>query len=469
MKARVALVSGGGRGIGREAALLLAAAGARVMVVSRSATELAAVGLEYVVADLGTTEGCARAVAETERRLGPIDLLVVNHGIGSAHERLVWEQDPEVWRETMRVNLDGPFELARLTVGGMCQRGFGRLVFTSSTAGEKAERSGSAYTASKHGVIGLARAIAQDAGPFGVTSNAVLPGWVRTAMAERSAQTEAERRGISVDAVWRERAAIYPQNRVLEPREVAQVIAFLCSEAAGGVNGEAITVALGGILVAMLLTHRNKSATSLKGAVIKQDSDTKKELPIAQVQITAESGFSAGDCKSDSSGFFDLKLAQGVEPGSSVTLRFRHPDYLPLDLNELVGDKLYVARMVPGPRQSPTEPSRREIVVANVLARYSIKATTAVNIGSAVKTFQVVNTGNLPCNGRQPCSPDGRWKAAIGSASLDAGEGSEFQNARASCIAGPCPFTKIESDGFSRGGRTIYVSARNWSDTTTFL
>ena len=169
MNGRVALVTGGGRGIGREAALLLSAAGARVMVVSRSASELAAVGLDYVAADLGTAAGCAAAVAETERRLGPIDMLVVNHGIGSAHEKLVWEQDPEVWRETMRINLDGPFELARLTVGGMCKRGFGRLVFTSSTAGEKAERSGSAYTASKHGVIGLARAVAQDAVPFGVT------------------------------------------------------------------------------------------------------------------------------------------------------------------------------------------------------------------------------------------------------------------------------------------------------------
>jgi len=247
MTQRVALVTGGGRGIGREAALLLSAAGARVMVVSRNESELSALGLEYVAADLGTPEGCALAVAETERRLGPIDLLVVNHGIGSAHERLVWEQDPEVWRETMRINLDGPFELARLTVGGMCKRGFGRLVFTSSTAGEKAERSGSAYTASKHGVIGLARAVAQDAGPFGVTSNAVLPGWVRTAMAERSARTEAERRGVTVEQVWEERAAIYPQKRVLEPREVAQVIAFLCSDAAGGVNAEAITVALGGI------------------------------------------------------------------------------------------------------------------------------------------------------------------------------------------------------------------------------
>ena len=247
MRGRVALVTGGGRGIGREAALLLSKAGAQVMVTARSAAELATLGLDYVAADLGTPEGCALAVAETERRLGPVDLLVCNHGIGSAHEQLVWEQDPAMWRETMRINLDGPFELARLTVGGMCERGFGRLVFTSSTAGQIAERRGSAYTASKHGLIGLARAIAQDAGPFNVTSNAVLPGWVRTEMAERSARTEAERRSISAADVWRERAALYPQNRVLEPREVAEVIVFLCGEAAGGVNGEAITVALGGL------------------------------------------------------------------------------------------------------------------------------------------------------------------------------------------------------------------------------
>src|SRR5256885_8716258 len=110
MNARVALVTGGGRGIGREAALLLSAAGARVMVVARNATELAAVGLEYVAADLGTAAGCALAVAETERRLGPIDVLVVNHGIGSAHERLVWGPDPQGRPGPMRINLDGPFE-----------------------------------------------------------------------------------------------------------------------------------------------------------------------------------------------------------------------------------------------------------------------------------------------------------------------------------------------------------------------
>src|SRR5256885_14063565 len=103
MNARVALVTGGGRGIGREAALLLAAAGARVMVVARSATELATVGLEYVAADLGTAEGCALAVAETERRLGPIDVLVVNHGIGSGHQPPVGGAGPPGWRGTMRL------------------------------------------------------------------------------------------------------------------------------------------------------------------------------------------------------------------------------------------------------------------------------------------------------------------------------------------------------------------------------
>jgi hypothetical protein len=104
-----------------------------------------------------------------------------------------------------------------------------------------------------------------------------------------------------------------------------------------------------------------------------------------------------------------------------------------------------------------------------VFVRYSSNSVTDVNVGSAVRTFQVANTGNVPCRGQHPFSPDGEWKAAIAGVSLEAGTGNVFRNARASCIAGPCPFTKIESDNFSREGSTISVSARDWSDTATFL
>jgi meso-butanediol dehydrogenase/(S,S)-butanediol dehydrogenase/diacetyl reductase len=247
VEGRVALITGGGRGIGRATAELLAARGAKVMCVARSQQDLAAVGLEYAVADLGSPEGCAHAVAEAERRLGPIEILVCNHGIGSAHERVFWEQQPDVWDETIRINLDGPFHLSRLVLPGMVQRKFGRVVYTSSTAGLIAEPAGCGYNSSKHGLLGLMRSVAVDAGAYGVTSNAVLPGWVRTEMAERSALREAKDRGITTDQVWEERAALYPPGRVATPSEVAEMIAFLASEESSGVSGEAIRVALGSV------------------------------------------------------------------------------------------------------------------------------------------------------------------------------------------------------------------------------
>jgi NAD(P)-dependent dehydrogenase (short-subunit alcohol dehydrogenase family) len=217
------------------------------MCVARSRQDLADVGLEYSVADLGTPDGCEHAVTEAEQRLGPIEILVCNHGIGSAHERVVWEQQPDVWSETMRVNLDGPFHLSRLVLRGMVERRFGRIVYTSSTAGLIAEQAGSAYTSSKHGLLGLMRSVAVDGGAYGITSNAVLPGWVRTEMAERSARREANDRGITTEKVWEERAALYPPGRVAMPQEVAEMIAFLASEESSGVSGEAIRVALGSV------------------------------------------------------------------------------------------------------------------------------------------------------------------------------------------------------------------------------
>jgi NAD(P)-dependent dehydrogenase (short-subunit alcohol dehydrogenase family) len=244
-------VTGGGRGIGRAAAIALARAGARVTVVARTRHEVAAVaeeiGGDYIAGSTATAEGCAAIVEETRQRAGPIDILVCSAGIGGWGEKPIWELTHERWRETLATNLDGPFFLSRLATAEMTQRRFGRIVFVSSTAGEVGGREQPAYCASKHGVIGLMRAVAQDVIPFGVTCNAVLPGWVRTRMADDDVAEESRRTGRSPDEIWAAHAAEYAAGRVLDPGEVAAAIAFLCSDAASGVNGEAMRVSLGGL------------------------------------------------------------------------------------------------------------------------------------------------------------------------------------------------------------------------------
>lgn len=242
---RVALVTGAGRGIGKATVELLKAGGARVFGVARSEKELAELGVDYAAADLGTAEGCALAVEEATRLFGHIDIFICNHGLGSAHEDVLWKQDIGTWRESMAVNLDAPFYLSRLILAGMVEQAYGRVVYTSSTAAQVAEHGGCAYNSAKTGLLGLMRSVARDAGPHGITSNAVLPGWVRTEMAERSARAEAGRRGISAEQVWKERGALYPQGRVVTPGEVAAMIVFLASQEASGVSGQAISVSLG--------------------------------------------------------------------------------------------------------------------------------------------------------------------------------------------------------------------------------
>jgi hypothetical protein len=229
--------------------------------------------------------------------------------------------------------------------------------------------------------------------------------------------------------------------------------------------------ALGGALLTVLivlLVHYTKPI-SLTGAMVKQDADARRQSPIADVEVIAGDGSPVAYATSDFSGYFKLTLPRRILTGHPITLQFRHPDYQPLDLKETVSSKLYVIRMMPVHPDDAVESNRPEIAVANIFVRYSIGSSTTLNIGTGIKTFQVENTSNVRCDQRPPCSPDGKWKAATASASLDAGSGNEYENARLSCIAGPCPFTRIVSDGFSHGGRAISVSVLNWSDTTTFL
>jgi len=217
-----------------------------------------------------------------------------------------------------------------------------------------------------------------------------------------------------------------------------------------------------------------RQSIPIEGAVIRHDADADKQLPIADVAITASDGVRTATTRSEASGYFKLVWQKGVFSEKPLVISFRDQNYEPLDLTVQTGvletpTQLYVASMVPVPSQSIAEPRRPERVISNVRVRYTINSRMATNVGSAVRTFQVINKGNVPCNHQAPCSPDGKWKASSASASLDAGPDNAFGNVRASCIAGPCPFTRIDSSGFIHGGRNIRVSALNWSDTATFL
>jgi len=242
----------------------------------------------------------------------------------------------------------------------------------------------------------------------------------------------------------------------------------------GGRKGVMIAVAIAvlSVIAIVVLTRTMKRLPlTIRGAVIREDADPRKQLPVAGAEVIAfgPDGLPAGVTKSDAAGFFHLSLRRGISAGQPIKLTFHQGDYQPLTLSEPAGDWLYVARLVPIPVEKKVEPNTPTVAVANVRVRYSVKTTTTADVGSAVKTFEVVNQANVPCQGKIPCSPDGKWKAAEASQSLDAGEGNEFRNVRVSCIAGPCPFTRIESDEYSRGGRKINVAVLNWSDTTTFL
>jgi hypothetical protein len=249
-----------------------------------------------------------------------------------------------------------------------------------------------------------------------------------------------------------------------------------------------IVAIIAGLVIALVLllrAHRvrelaDRLSVPIEGAVIQRDADPKNELPIPDVVITASDGTRSAATRSDASGYFKLVLHKRVLTDQPITVTFHHPRYEPLNLVVPTArfetpSQLYVAAMtplVPVPAKAPV-PARAvrpaATQVSNIRVRYTINTRAQTNVGSAVRTFQVVNKGNVPCDHKSPCSPDGKWKAASETMKLDAGADNSYENISASCIAGPCPFTRIDSSGFIHGGRNISVTALNWSDTATFL
>lgn len=234
----------------------------------------------------------------------------------------------------------------------------------------------------------------------------------------------------------------------------------------------AVTGAGAAIAIFLRVGHWRPGLIEIQGAVIRKDLDTHRELPIPGVVVTVSDGLTSTATQTDASGYFKLKFQQHVWPSEQVNLSFRDPDYRPLDLKYVVGlrsnlKQLTVAELEPVAAASG--PEGRLSVISNIRIRYTANIQSQTVIGTAVKTFQVVNQGNIECRQQSPCSPDGLWKASTGSTTLNAGPDNEFRNVRASCIAGPCPFTRIDSSGYAHGGRVITASALDWSDTATFL
>lgn len=236
--------------------------------------------------------------------------------------------------------------------------------------------------------------------------------------------------------------------------------------------------AVAGVIIFFWLRvhHWTPRSITIQGAVIRSNADPRKQSPIGGVRITASDTVTSATTQSDASGYFKVTLGAGVWPKSIVTLHFQQPDYHPLNLSFQIGlprapVKLVVAPLKPLVEAEEAAPkiTHAPSVVSNIRIRYTANIATDTNIGSAVKIFQVTNQADVPCNHQSPCSPNGHWKAASNSVTLDAGTGNVFRNIRCSCIAGPCPFTRINSNGFTDGGRVITASALNWSDTTTFL
>jgi hypothetical protein len=229
-------------------------------------------------------------------------------------------------------------------------------------------------------------------------------------------------------------------------------------------------LAAAGVFAGMVI-RQIRMPIVLRGAIVRASNDVTQQSPITGVEVTAADDLARAGSTSDFSGYFALRLQPWVTKRSTITLHFRDPDYQPLDVTAVAGDKLFVVRLksVKPALEPGDDDDHPEVTIGNVVIRYSIQTTSSTNIGSAVKIFQVTNVGNVPCNHAHVCSPDGKWKAATGEATLDAGTGNEFRDARLSCIAGPCPFTKVDSDNLSSGMRTISVAIRDWSDSTTFV
>jgi NAD(P)-dependent dehydrogenase (short-subunit alcohol dehydrogenase family) len=245
-------VTGAGRGIGAAIARRLAAEGARLTLLGRQrdplevlAAELGAGTLAFAC-DVSDATSVARAIGHATEAAGAAQILVNNAGQASSAP-LVRTSDV-LWQQMLAVNLTGTFLVTRAVLPGMLDAGWGRVVNVASTAGQRGYAYVSAYAAAKHGVIGLTRSLALEVAARGVTVNAVCPGYAETDLLRASVDNVVAKTGRSADDARAEFARHNPQGRLVQPDEVADAVAWLCSAGAAAINGQSVSVSGGEVM-----------------------------------------------------------------------------------------------------------------------------------------------------------------------------------------------------------------------------
>jgi NAD(P)-dependent dehydrogenase (short-subunit alcohol dehydrogenase family) len=239
LASRHALVTGGGTGIGAAIATTLARAGAAVTFCGRRLQPLQAIAagdsnIRAAIADVTDETSLAKLHEQAEMASTPVDIVVANAGM--AHSKPAHKTSLDLWNRTLDVNLTGAFLTVRPALAAMRERGWGRIIFIASTAGLKGYAYVAPYVAAKHGVVGLARALALETAVMGITETAMLSETV-----DRIAETT-KRRGADVRATL---AACNPQGRFIQPQEVADAVLWLCGAASAAITGQAISISGG--------------------------------------------------------------------------------------------------------------------------------------------------------------------------------------------------------------------------------
>jgi 3-hydroxybutyrate dehydrogenase len=249
LKGRGAVITGGGRGIGRAVARALAERGASVVVSARTTKEIESVAAELaaeghtahaVPCDVSDESSVGAMAAAAIEWLGSVDILVNNAGIAPSNpvKRVTLEE----WNRVLGINVTGTFLCTRAFLPGMLERSWGRIINVASVAGLRGSKYISTYCASKHAQIGFTRAVADEVADKGITVNAICPGYVDTPMTEYSVVQITQKAGVSPQEALEHILATSPQKRLIRPEEIAAVAVMLCSRDGEGISGQAIAI-----------------------------------------------------------------------------------------------------------------------------------------------------------------------------------------------------------------------------------